>query len=102
MKKFILWFLAFLITIAAAIYQRETGPTYPKELNITVNDTVQKLKLVRSLGLNEKPEVRLNINDTSVKAKLFFKRFKTDDEYQVADFSYKVYPVHSFSNEQDF
>jgi hypothetical protein len=96
MKKFILWFLAFLITIAAAIYQRETGPTYPKKLDIPVNDTVQELKLVRSLGLNEKPEVRLNINDTTVKAKLFFKRFKTDDQYQVADFSYKVYPVHSF------
>ena len=29
------------------------------------------------------PEVRLNINDTTVKAKLFFKRFKTDEEYQV-------------------
>ena len=96
MKKFILWFLAFLITVTAAIYQRKTGPTYPKRLDITVNDAVQKLKLVRSLGLNEKPEVRLNINDTSVKAKLFFKRFKTDDEYQVTDFSYKVYPVHSF------
>jgi hypothetical protein len=65
-------------------------------LDIPVNDTVQELKLVRSLGLNEKPEVRLNINDTSVKAKLFFKRFKTDEEYQVNDFSYKVYPVHSF------
>jgi hypothetical protein len=96
MKKFILWVLAFLITITAAIYQRKTGPTYPKRLDITVNDTVQELKLVRSLGLNEKPEVRLNINDTSVKAKLFFKRFKTDEEYQVTDFSYKVYPVHSF------
>lgn len=95
MKKFILWFLAFLITVTAAIYQRKTGPTYPKRLDITVNDTVQELKLVRSLGLNEKSEVRLNINDTSVKAKLFFKRFRTDDEYQVTDFSYKVYPVHS-------
>ena len=96
MKKFILWVLAFLITITAAIYQRKTGPTYPKRLDITVNGAAQELKLVRSLGLNEKPEVRLNINDTSVKAKLFFKRFKTDDEYQVTDFSYKVYPVHSF------
>jgi hypothetical protein len=96
MKKFILWVLAFLITITAAIYQRKTGPTYPKRLDIPVNDTVQELKLVRSLGLNEKPEVRLNINDTSVRAKLFFKRFKTDDQYQVTDFSYKVYPVHSF------
>ena len=96
MKKFILWVLAFVITISAAIYQRKTGPTYPKRLEVTVNDTIHELKLVRSLGLNEKPEVRLNINDTTIKAKLYFKRFKTDEEYQVTDFSYKIIPVKSY------
>jgi len=95
MKKFFLWFLAFVITVAAAIYQRETGPTYPKRLKVSLNGTTSELKLVRSLGLNEKPEVRLNTSDTTVKARLFYKRFKSDEEYQVTDFSYKVYPVHS-------
>lgn len=96
MKKFILWFLAFLITISAAIYQRTTGPTYPKRLDVSINGKVTDLKLVRSLSLNQKPEIRLNIADTSVKAKLYFKRFKTDEEYQAADFSYKSVPVKSF------
>lgn len=96
MKKFILWFLAFLITISAAIYQRTTGPTYPKRLDVSINGKVTDLKLVRSLSLNQKPEIRLNIADTSVKAKLYFKRFKTDEEYQAADFSYKSVPVNSF------
>jgi hypothetical protein len=95
MKKFILWLLAFVITVVAAVYQRETGPTYPKRLKITLNDKINELKLVRSLSLNEKPEVRLNIVDTSVKARLFYKRFKSDEENKVVDFSYKVYPVHS-------
>ena len=95
MKKFILWLLAFVITVVAAVYQRETGPTYPKRLKIPLNNTINKLKLVRSLSLNEKPQVKLNINDTTVKARLFYKRFKSDEEYQVTDFSYKVYPVHS-------
>jgi hypothetical protein len=96
MKKFILWFLAFLITISAAIYQRRTGPTYPKRLEVSVNGKVNDLKLVRSLSLNQKPEIRLNLADTSVRAKLFFKRFKTDEEYQTVDFSYKSVPVKSF------
>ena len=94
MKKFILWVLAFLITFSAAIYQRMTGPTYPKRINITLNNTIHELKLVRSLSLNEKSEVRLNINDTSIKAKLFFKRFKSDEEYQIVDFLYRVDPKH--------
>ena len=96
MKKFILWLLAFIITIAAAVYQRHTGPTYPKEVNVTLNDKVYDLKLVRSLALNEKSEVKLNITDATVKARLFFKRFKSDEEYQVTEFSYKVFPVKSF------
>jgi hypothetical protein len=96
MKKTVLWFLAFLITISAAIYQRKTGPTYPKRFDISVNGKVNDLKLVRSLSLNQKPEIRLSLTDTSVKAKLFFKRFKTDEEYQTADFTYKSVPVKSF------
>jgi hypothetical protein len=96
MKKFILWSLAFIITIAAAIYQRHTGPTYPKEVNVTLNDNLYELKLVRSLALDERPEVKLEVADTSVRAKLYFKRLKSDEEYSVKEFSYKVYPVNSF------
>jgi len=94
MKKIILWFLAFLITISAAIYQRMTGPTYPKRINVTVNTTTQQLKLVRSLSLNEKSEVKLDLTDPDIKARLFFKRFKTEGEYQVADFTFRADPKH--------
>ena len=96
MKKFILWSLAFIITVSAAIYQRHTGPTYPKKLDVTVNNQLQKLRLVRSLALDERPEVKLNITDTTVRAKIYFKRFRSDEEYQTADFQYRIYPVHSF------
>jgi len=87
MKKTILWSLAFIITVAAAIYQRHTGPTYPKKVDVTLNNNAYELKLVRSLALDERSEVRLNISDTSIKAKLYHKRFKSDEEYQVTDFS---------------
>lgn len=96
MKKLVLWFMSIVITIGAAYYQRKTGPTYPKQINITLNDTVYKVKLIRSLGLDERSEVKLKINDTTVKARLYFKRFRSDEDYQVTEFAYKVYPVNSF------
>jgi hypothetical protein len=96
MKKFALWFLAIVITLGAAYYQRKTGPTYPKAVNITVNDSVYEVTLIRSLGLDERPEVKLKIADTSINAKLFYKRVKTTDKYSVSEFRYKVYPVNSF------
>ena len=96
MKKFTLWFLAVVITLGAAYYQRKTGPTYPKAVNVTLNDSVYDVTLIRSLGLDERPEVKLKIADTSVRAVLFYKRFKTNDKYSVSEFRYKVYPVNSF------
>lgn len=88
MKKFILWLLAFMITIAAAVYQRKTGPTYPKEVDISINDTLYKVKLVRSLSLDQPGEVKLGINDSTIRARIFYKRFKTPEDYQVQLFSY--------------
>jgi hypothetical protein len=96
MKKFILWLLAFLITIAAAYYQRKTGPTYPKSVNVNINGSSYILKLVRSMDLKEKHEVKLNISDTTIEAKLHYRRFPTNDEFTASEFRYKVYPVRSF------
>ena len=96
MKIFILWFLSFFITIGAAFYQRTTGPTYPARIPVIINDSLYKLKLVRSLDLSKRSEVKIRIYDTTVRANLYYKRFKTDDEYQVTPFSYRVYPVNSF------
>ncbi len=96
MKKSILWFLAIVITLGAAYYQRKTGPTYPKAVNVNVNDLPYEIKLVRSLGLDERPEVKLKITDKTISAKLWYKKFKTNDEYTASEFIYKVYPVHSF------
>ena len=95
MKKTILWILAIIITLGAAYYQRKTGPTNPRDTYLTVNDTVLKVRLVRSLGLDERPEVRLAITDTSVKARLYYKRYRTGEEYSSSEFIYKVYPVNS-------
>jgi len=96
MKKFILWFLAFIITLVAAYYQRKTGPTYPKRVTVTLNDSLYELKLIRSIGLDERSEVKLDISDTSVKAVLYYKRFKSQDEYSKVKFIFKKYSLDSF------
>ena len=96
MKKFLIWLLAFIITILAAYYQRKTGPTYPQRIDATINNNHYELRLVRSLGLDEKPEVKLGISDTTIKAALYYKRFRTDDEYSRVPFTYSIRPVNSF------
>jgi hypothetical protein len=96
MKKFVLWLLAFVITLGAAYYQRKTGPTHPRTIDTVLDGKSYELKLIRSLGLDERPEIKLDIPDSSVKAKLYYRRYKSSDDYIVSEFRYKTYPVNSF------
>ena len=96
MKRFFYWTLAIIITVTAAIYQRATGPTYPKKIKVEVNHVQFPLKLVRSLGLDEEPEVKLKINDPTISAKIYYRRYLSKDEYQLADFKFISKPIHSF------
>lgn len=89
MKKFIYWFLAVVITVSAALYQRTTGPTYPKRAKATVNNVSYDLSLIRSISLERTPEVRLAITDTTARAKLYYRRYPTKEEYQEVEFKYK-------------
>lgn len=96
MKSTLYWVLAIIITLAAAYYQRKTGPTYPKQLDVILNGQEYNLKLVRSIEIGDRHYVKLAIRDTSVQARIFYKRFQVDEPYQAVDFKYERHPVNSF------
>lgn len=96
MKKILFWFLACVITLAAVIYQRKTGPTYDKKMEIVVNDSTHNLRLVRSIEIASKAPVKLAINDESISASLFYKRFQMNEPFQQINFVYKTKAIDSF------
>jgi len=96
MKTTLYWVLALIITLSAAYYQRKTGPTYPKQVDITVNGKEYKCKLTRSIELSDRHYVKLAIEDTSIQARLFYKRFQVDEPFEAVDFEYEEHPVNSF------
>ena len=48
MKKSVYWLLAIVITLVLSIYQRMTGPTYPKKVTVELNGECYQVKLPRS------------------------------------------------------
>lgn len=80
-KIWIRWTLAVTITLAVAVYQRMTGPTYPLRGKVNFENVEIKYKLLRSHGGKTDQPVELTLPDTSVSAFLFYKRFKTTDEF---------------------
>lgn len=93
LKKTALWILAFLITIGAAYYQRKTGPTHPKAESVTLADSTWQLKLIRSNGARD-ARVKLPMKDPNVTAKLYYKKFKVNEDWTVVDFETKTLGGH--------
>lgn len=58
-KRITLWTVAFLITVAAAIYQRSTGPTYPLRFNANVLAQNVPFKLTRSASIGDGCKVQI-------------------------------------------
>lgn len=96
MKSTLYWILAVIITLSAAYYQRKTGPTYPKQIDIVANGIDYDLKLTRSIEISDSNYVKLAIKDSTVRAKLFYKRLQVDEPYRAVDFIYEEHPVNSF------
>lgn len=86
MKKPILfWILAFIITAGSAVFQRMTGPTYPKKGEITFSGQKIIYKLERSHVSTSNYIVELETGDPEIKAVVKWRKFTTLDEFFVAE-----------------
>lgn len=81
-KNVLLWILAFVITAVTAVYQRVTGPTYPISNKIEIDNKMIAYKFARSHGGTTNHEVKIEANDNSIIGELYFKRYKTADDWQ--------------------
>jgi len=94
MKKTLLWILAVVITISAAIYQRTTGPTYPRTEKVILGGTTYHLELIRTSGARD-ARVKLPITDTAVHAAIFFKKLGIAEDWTRIDFKLTDIKYHS-------
>lgn len=94
MKKTLLWILAIVITISAAIYQRTTGPTYPRDEKVILGGKTYKLELIRTSGARD-ARVKLPITDTAVHAAIFYKKLGIAEEWTRVEFKLTDIRYHS-------
>lgn len=80
-KSIWLWLLAFILTVFTAAYQRITGPTYPVSNEVNLGEEIIEYKLDRTHGGEGDHQVEIKIEDQSICGELYWKRFKTNDEW---------------------
>lgn len=77
-----LWVAAFLVTVLLAVFQRATGPSYPKRGTIAVQGGQEiQYRLPRSNNGREMIRVTLPAPDSAVRTTLLWRRFPTKDDY---------------------
>ncbi len=80
-----LWIAAFLITLTSAVYQRLTGPTYPKKGEVIISGSKIKYTLLRSHNTARDYKIKINNPSHLLSGKLHFKRYKTDDPWTIQE-----------------
>lgn len=80
MRKFLFWFLAVVITLASALYQRMTGPTYSLRVKTAVEGVDLKFRLPRKAETTRDAEVAF-VAPEPLAGHIEYMRFKTDDPW---------------------
>jgi hypothetical protein len=76
-----LWIIALIITLATAIIQRKTGPTYPISDTFEVDGIALDYEFERThSGASDQPVI-INIPDTSFSGFLVWRRYKSNDAW---------------------
>lgn len=88
MKKIVYWCIAINITLFLSIYQRMTGPTHPKKVDIELNGEDYRVKLPRS-GVQQDEVISLKDLPSDVKAEMHYRRYPTTDDYTSVPFTWK-------------
>jgi hypothetical protein len=87
MKYIIIWIVAIVIRIAAAMFQRITGPTYPRKTKVLIDGKEIVLKLKRSQTNTHICKIAIEV-PASVAGKLYYRRFPVNEEWNLVNMSY--------------
>jgi hypothetical protein len=85
LKKVLIWALAVIITLAAGVYQRVTGPTYPVDGNLDVDGHLISYSLPRSHNGDCGQIVAVKVGGEPIQGILHYKRHEVTEPFHDQD-----------------
>lgn len=86
-----LWLIALLFMLAAGFYQRMTGPTHPKRMQVELGGQHHHFKLIRSENSTTDARVALPDLGPGVTGRLVYRRFPTQDPWTSVELKPETY-----------
>jgi hypothetical protein len=91
-----LWIIAFVVTLAIAVYQRVTGPTHPVKESTTLEGTEVNANFDRSHSGEGDQPVLVEVSSNNLDGELYWKRFKTSDDWHIVKMNKEENTLTSF------
>lgn len=88
-RSFLLWLIAFILTVLTAVYQRTTGPTYSLSGEVNLNDSHINYSLDRSHGGDGDHQVKIHTQDKNIAGVIEWMRYKTNDDWRSVKMKYE-------------
>jgi len=79
-RKILFWIMAVVISLAAMVYQRFTGPTYPKDYSFAHSGVEYKFELPRSHGGETGCPIELALPE-SFEGEVVWRKFPTENRW---------------------
>lgn len=79
----VLWVVAVVLTLASAVFQRMTGPTYPTRGSVTLGGQDLTLRLTRTHAGPGSQPVTVIAADRSIEGEVAWRRYPTQDAWQM-------------------
>jgi hypothetical protein len=76
------WTIAVVLTLASAIYQRTTGPTYPARGTVSLGGEQIALRLDRSHSITGRQPVTVTVADPAVSGVVEWRHYPTSDPWR--------------------
>jgi len=81
MRSVLLWVITIIITVSAMIYQRATGPTKPKNVDIEISGQEYSFSLPRTCEIGTPLNVDLEIANKDIAATIEYKLYNTSQPW---------------------
>ena len=89
------WVVAVVITLCSLVWQRMSGPTYPARGSVTLGGKTIAVKLERSHSIASDQPVAVRVPDAAVTGEVVWRRFPTEDPWQITDLTREGDELHS-------
>ncbi|MFA6455491.1 MAG: hypothetical protein WCW40_01620 [Bacteroidota bacterium] len=88
-RSYHLWILALFITLASAVFQRMTGPSFPKQYVTLLDGKAIEVVLDRSHGGASDHRIAVTTKDLNITGRIEWKRYNTEDSVTTMVMTYE-------------